>query len=445
MSVMLSPATLLAIRLLLFPGRPPSRRQVLDLQAAELRRLIAHAYHRVLFYRRLFDRHGLTPDMIRTPADLARVPITTRRDVQAAAPEDLIAQGVDPRRLLAHCTSGSSGVPLTIRRGPGEDLWSSALFLRMLRHFGVRLRDRRVGVRFVAGERAGPGPTRRALRALGFDRRATLDVTRSPEDLLAALRRLKPDVLFGYPNYLARLARLTTAQDRAAIRPRLAVCGAEVLTPAMRAAITEGFGARVFDWYGSQELGMVAWECRHTGSFHVADDAVIVEVLRDGQPVSPGEAGQVVGTRLQAYAMPFIRYEQGDVVTQGAPACPCGEPWSTIHTVEGRMRDLLDWLQEFRFIQERRDRIVVQMVAPSPPPGGLARIAATLTERLEPGVELALELVSHIDPGPGGKFRMARSFVDPDYDGIDWDRRRTAEFPGPARDQDAPSRSRRDD
>jgi len=89
------------------------------------------------------------------------------------------------------------------------------------------------------------------------------------------------------------------------------------------------------------------------------------------------------------------------------------------------------WIKEYRFVQDRRDRVRVQMVAPAPPPEGVARITDALIARLEPGVALEIELVSRIELEAGGKFRMARSLVDPDYDGIDWAARRAAEFPRP--------------
>src|SRR5512146_2834110 len=47
----------------------------------------------------------------------------------------------------------------------------------------------------------------------------------------------------------------------------------------MRRAITEAFGAAVVEHDGSRELGTIAWQCRETGGFHIADASVIVEVL----------------------------------------------------------------------------------------------------------------------------------------------------------------------
>jgi len=48
-----------------------------------LRNLVAHAYGRVPYYRRLFDCHGLRPRDIRTVADLPAIPISDKNDLRA--------------------------------------------------------------------------------------------------------------------------------------------------------------------------------------------------------------------------------------------------------------------------------------------------------------------------------------------------------------------------
>lgn len=68
------------------------------------------------YYRTLFDRHHIDPGHVRTVADLARIPVTSRRDLQSAPPPTLLARGVNPHRLIVHRTSGSTGEPLHVRQ-----------------------------------------------------------------------------------------------------------------------------------------------------------------------------------------------------------------------------------------------------------------------------------------------------------------------------------------
>jgi phenylacetate-CoA ligase len=229
------------------------------------------------------------------------------------------------------------------------------------------------------------------------------------------------------------------------------VTGGEVLTPLLRQRIIESVGGRVVEMYGAHELGLVAWQCPGRGTaLHVADDGVVLEILKDGRPAGPGEAGEVVATPLHAFAMRFIRYRLGDLVTRGPAPCPCGAPFSTVLTIQGRMLDHLvmpdgslvhpyalvpvllhagRWLGQYQLTQETRERVVLRVTALAPPaPGELRALEAAIQAGLGAGVHVQLLVVPEIPPEINGKFRASRSLVASVYDGTDWDGRRAEEL-----------------
>src|SRR5262249_30650507 len=154
--------------------------------------------------------------------------------------------------------------------------------------FGVRARDLRVRLNAELGHVAGSGHNwdgpQRLLRLLGFHRKVILDYRIAPRALRDRLARLRPDVLNSLPSVLAQIANAGAPGERDALAPRVVVSGGDVLTPLHR-QISAGLGAPVFDVYGSHEIGLTAWQCRQEGCLHVADDAVIIEIVKDGQPV----------------------------------------------------------------------------------------------------------------------------------------------------------------
>src|SRR5512135_1584645 len=77
------------------------RERIVAFQNTQLRRLIAHAYENVPYYRRLFDQHGIKPHDVRNVADLPAIPITLKKDLQLLAPEEVVARGVNPGHLIA--------------------------------------------------------------------------------------------------------------------------------------------------------------------------------------------------------------------------------------------------------------------------------------------------------------------------------------------------------
>ena len=439
-----------------------SRDGIVAYQSQHLRRLVSHAYRSVPYYRALFDRHGIAPHHVRTVADLALIPVSTKRDLLRAPERDVVAHGLDPDHLLVHTTSGSSGEPFSIRRTWLEERLGTLFRLRALHDFGLRVTDRRVRIVLQRPHDARDwNLPQRMLRALGVYREASVDCLISPEEILRRLEELRPDVIVGFPGVICRIAQVVAGGRPTTLRPRFLVSGGEVLTPLMRQQVTEAFGAPVKEHYGTHELGTVAWQCNKTGGFHVADDGVIVEVLKDGRPARPGEAGEVVATRLHALAMPFIRYRLGDLVTQGGAPCPCGAPFSTIFTVQGRMLDYFPlangrllhpyelvmmiitrgtrWIGQYQLTQERRDRVILRVVPRlSPSPEEISWFERAARERLGPGIEFQVVLVPEIPLEVNGKFRVSRSLVESAYDGIDWDRRRAMELTAPLRDPPAP-------
>ena len=147
---------------------------------------------------------------------------------------------------------------------------------------------------------------------------------------------MQPDVLEGYATTVAAVADLMTAEDRGRLRLKFIAAGAEPLTPGRRRRIGAGFGARVYDLYGSEEFNLIAAECPQSGLLHFCEGSVLVEVLRDGHPVEAGEEGEAVITALHSYAMPMLRIALGDKVRKGPALCPCGAPFGTLEGVEGR-------------------------------------------------------------------------------------------------------------
>ena len=418
-----------------------SRRELTEFRDAELRRLVLHAYEKVPYYRALFDRQRLHPRHIRGTVDLDLIPISSKQDMRGFPPENLIAAGHDPSRLLTARTSGATGRPFVIRRTWLEDKRNHLFRLRGLMSMGMRLGDRRVAVGLLRP--TDPNDLKRIARPLGrlgISNIPRLDGLEEPEVVAGWLRSWRPDVLTGMPSILCRVADYLISSGTQPVRPRFVVVSGEVLIGAMQRRLEQGFQAPVYQAYASHEFPLLAWQCTRSGELHCCDDNLILEVLRDGRPAAPGEQGEVVVTNLNAYAMPFIRYRLGDLATSGLEQCACGRPFSTIRQVQGRSMDTFilpdgralhpyhvietftgknaDWIWQYQLVQERRDRIVLRVV-----PNGngasdhISRVEQSARSVLGAGVEFRVQLLDHIPLEQNGKFRLARSLVSRPNDG----------------------------
>ncbi len=420
------------------------REEIIAFRNRQLRRLINHAYSNVPYYRKLFDENGIKPNEIKTIEDLPCIPITSKKDLQSLPTEDLVSRTIDPQRLIEHRTSGSSGEPFTIRHTWLEERINAAYRLRALRDFGLRFTDKQISIGLVRPIHPNDySLSIKILQRMGFRRKVKVSCLLPPEEIVKRLRELNPDVLSGFSGVMSRISQVVNDTGRKGINPRFITVGAEVLTPLMRIQIFEAFAAPVFETYGSHEFNLIAWECKVTGELHICDDSLIVEVLKNGRPAKIGERGEVVATNLHGYAMPFIRYRLGDIVTKGFETCQCDQPFSTIRKVQGRMLDYFKlpggrsihpyeiivrnvtktpWVRQYQLTQEREDRVTLRVVPYEHPTSDeLIRIKNDISIILGEGVEFQVELVPEIEFEPNGKFRVSRSFVNSEYDGIDWE------------------------
>jgi phenylacetate-CoA ligase len=409
-----------------------SRTQLQQYQAARLRALVRHASNNVPFHRRRLHAAGVDWRLIRTIDDLARIPWYDRREIREAAPEDLLADGTNCATLTERHTSGTSGQPMTIRRTHIEERLLHAFRLRTMFAYGLHFRDQRMGLRHE--NRMENAPWAR----LGFLRYHSVRAYDGVKSLRTRFLSLRPEVVEGWAASLAELAGEITAEDRQTHSPRFIAAGAEPVTPDRRRRIETGFGARVYDVYGSEEFNLIAAECPHTGLLHITEAAVVVEVLRDGSPVLPGETGEVVVTALHSYAMPFLRFRLGDVARLGPAPCPCGAPFATLAGLEGREEDVFPlpdgrlliphvlvlplmqtcpWIRKFQLVQELPDLLRLKVVAAPDVADVEARLAGWRQDSQQQcgdGVRIVVEQLSGIPNQPSGKYRSIVSLVKRD-------------------------------
>ena len=125
-----------------FKTRKLPRNELETLRNQKLRAVVRNAYDHVPYYRSLFRSAGISPEDIRTLADLRHVPVTTKEDLRAAGFDNITAGWVDPSSLITMPTSGSTGKPFEVHRSPAEWRTARALNMAALMTCGFGPRDR---------------------------------------------------------------------------------------------------------------------------------------------------------------------------------------------------------------------------------------------------------------------------------------------------------------
>ncbi|PMH33110.1 hypothetical protein BCU72_15015 [Vibrio cyclitrophicus] len=128
------------------------------------------------------------------------------------------------------------------------------------------------------------------------------------------LMRFKPKLVVAYSQSLYEITKLL--DDSYPLSKGIVGAihtSAGVLKPHMRIRIEEFFSAPVYDHYGSREVSSIASQFEHDGDYIGLSHFNLVEIVdKNGNPVEPGQVGDVVVTNLSNKAMPLIRYKIGD-------------------------------------------------------------------------------------------------------------------------------------
>jgi phenylacetate-CoA ligase len=415
-----------------FPFR--SRAWIERAQRRRIRRIVAHAYENVPYYQETMDRLGLPPSEIRTAADLARLPLLERADLQRD-PDYFTARNWPKESCARLFSGGSSGAPLTVYREP------FALF----QDAGARERHRAVTMK-LAGKRwrlrqlmivATQAVSRATIG--DFDSRSLIPRSfrvvgdhiplREPlSKVIARLNEFRPDSIGAPASFHARLFLHLYDTGIPFHRPKVIHYSGEALSDPMRRLITDEFGISVTSTYGAMEAFNIGFECEEHAGLHLNVDLNPLRLVdREGRDVADGESGEVVVSNLVNRGTVVLNYRLGDLARMLPAPCRCGRTLPLMSFVEGRVND---WVrapsgepihpQEVRLLIEREVGIlryqVIQraparfelLVVPRPswdPPSLRNRVAERLGDLLGGPVELRMSVVDDLPKTPSGKVR----------------------------------------
>ncbi|MCW0235892.1 MAG: AMP-binding protein [Ferrovibrio sp.] len=153
---------------------------------------------------------------------------------------------------------------------------------------------------------------------------------------LDAIAQLQPRVYTGTPSFLKILLEKGRELGKPTTSLKKGLVGGEALPPSLRAEL-KNLGVDVLQSYGTAELGLIAYESSAMEGM-ILDEDVIVEIVRPGtgDPVAPGEVGEVVVTVLSNPVYPMIRFATGDLSAVLPGLSPCGRTNTRIRGWMGR-------------------------------------------------------------------------------------------------------------
>lgn len=401
-------------------------------QEAKLRNLILFSYENVPYYHKLFKSLNLIPEDIKTIEDLEKLPVLNKEIIKENW-EDFKPINLNKMKYYSLATGGSTGTPFQFRLLKHDRFLSGVMLYRGWGYGGYELGDKMV---FLAGSSLDVGANSRFVNkaheiSRNIRRLSSFDM--GNEDMnkyVDTIRSFKPKSIRAYPSSIDVFASFV--EDINIDLPKISAVytTAEKLFPNMRNHIGDVFDCEVYDAYGLNDGGVGAYECSEHNGLHIDTERSIMEVVDDnGSQMSDG-VGNILATSLHNCAMPFIRYNTGDLGHIIEDECGCGRASKLLKEVIGRSVDIfitpegkqvhgyflmyIFWqhdagIKNYQVIQKQIDKILIKIVADDNfNPANLSLIRRVI-ESKSSSWNVEFEFVDSIEVTKAGKYKFVIS------------------------------------
>ncbi|KXK28611.1 MAG: phenylacetate--CoA ligase [Bacteroidetes bacterium OLB12] len=405
-----------------------------DYTTVQLQKLLLHAVDTVPFYKESFKQLGISRSALAkfSLSDISKLPFLEKNDLRKFGTSTLLSH-VREKGGEFFPSSGSTGTPTQILFSyPMHQRWSAGFEARIRHWAGV---DRFTPRGTIGGRRVVPDGYAQApfYRYNFIEKQVYFSAyhisAEHARNYLEGIVRHRVQYMTGYAMSNFFLARFLEEKNLEVPPLKAVITSSEKLTDAMRETFKRVYQCKSFDsWSGLEACGLVS-ECEQ-GSLHISPDLGLVELLDDsGNPVKPGEVGEVVCTGFVNYDQPLIRYRIGDLMRLGDKPCTCGRAMPVIKEIIGRIEDTvvgkdgremvrfhgifinLPNLIEAQIIQHTLDEFEIKVVTNG---RWTSEEAATITKRMISqlgDIRLHINQVDALVRNPSGKFPAVISHV----------------------------------
>jgi phenylacetate-CoA ligase len=295
---------------------------------AALPRQLAHAKANASAFARILA--DVDTGAITTREALARVPVTRKSELSELQKKERPFGGIAGVRRGEAARVFASPGPIYEPEGRHPDYWRLA---RALYSAGFRRGDL-VHNCFAYHFTPAGSMLETGAHALGCT--VFAGGIGQTEQQVQAMADLGPDGYVGTPSFLKIIVEKADAMGVRLGTLKKALVSGEAFPASLRDALAAR-GIIGYQAYATADLGSIAYETEARDGL-VIDEGVLVEIVRPGtgDPVAPGEVGEVVVTTLFNPVYPLIRFGTGDLSAFLPGMSPCGRTNARIKGWLGR-------------------------------------------------------------------------------------------------------------
>lgn len=281
----------------------------------QLSQQVVNATLRTEYYSKVFD--NIDPNSVNSREALATLPVTRKSDLMSLQKNQSPFGGLTTLRAGEMARIFVSPGPIYDPESRVKDYWR---FARPLFAAGFR-QGQIIHNAFSYHFTPAASMVEGGAAALGCAViPAGVGQTEMQAQTIAALR---PNGYVGTPSFLKIILEKGDELGLDLSSLKQGIVSAEPFPPSLQREF-KARGMDVFECYATADLGMIAYQTAAREGL-IVEEGVIVEIVRPGtgDPVEPGEVGEVVVTTLNE-AYPLIRFATGDLSAVMPGISPCG-------------------------------------------------------------------------------------------------------------------------
>lgn len=294
-----------------------SEKEIFQLQSEKLIEMLTYAYKNTEYYKKTFDHHNVNPN---NPADLNKIPLLNKKIIKEEI-NALISKRYNIEYLGVRNTGGSTGQPMEFYADTRSGQLNNGHHAYVYSLMGHKKDD----IILSCGGIDIPEEVRNKNifwlqnnkgNVFGDYRFSVLYLTEQNIALyVKKLIEIKPAILRGYPSFFADLANyILENKIKLDFKVKGANLTSEMCSHEQREAIEKAFSTMVYFEYGHNEISLYCFTKDKTYTYQSSPIYGYIEVLNDdGTETEIGEVGNIVTTGFNNHAMPFIRYQTGDL------------------------------------------------------------------------------------------------------------------------------------
>lgn len=364
-----------------------SREKLEKYQEKKLRRLLLHSFHKVPYYHELLLNSKVVINGRIKLDNFDKIPILTKSIIRQES-QRLKSRDISKRKWYYNSSGGSTGEPIRFVQDSNYSDWNIANKIYYKTFVQQRIGDKEL--RLWGSERdilEGRDQLSIRLRNWVYNRKE-FNAFRMSDTHMARFfkewNKFQPRWIEAYVQSIYEFGKFIKRNNLRVYSPKGVLTAAGILYPDMKKLIHEVFNCRVFNRYGSREVGDIACSCPKGDNLHISMWNQYIEILDNNlKSVKPGKSGKVCVTNLNNYSMPLIRYDIGDIAeVPKKGVCECGRKTRMIKSIKGRevhifktskgelidgeyfthLFYLKDWVKKFQVIQQKIDAIEIKIV-----------------------------------------------------------------------------------